>query len=196
MIPYAGEMKTPTIPDALLAEASEAVIKALQRAFDEGYERGRLDAVNRVMAAAQGIATGPIEAMARGYDVPKSLIGGAGGGGEKVHPNAAEKRRFPYGAVAEAFRTALKRAGPFGASRDSLIEWVSQILGEDVSDMNHRDTLKRLKKSGHLTMRAGRYFAGPALLGQNENGAAEAAPDADEGATSSNDSQGRLPDVG
>src|SRR5690606_27997429 len=95
MIPYAGEMKTPTIPDALLAEASEAVIKALQRAFDEGYERGRLDAVNRVMAAAQGIATGPIEAMARGYDVPKSLIGGAGGGGEKVHPNAAEKRRFP-----------------------------------------------------------------------------------------------------
>jgi hypothetical protein len=58
--------------------------------------------------------------------------------------------------------------------------------------MDHRDTLKRLRKANELRVIEGRYFAGPALA-RNENGAQAAmplsAPEADEGATSSNENR-------
>ncbi len=37
--------------------------------------------------------------------------------------------------------------------------------------MDHRDTFRRLKEKREMRIKEGRYFAGPALMGRNENGA-------------------------
>lgn len=93
----------------------------------------------------------------------------------KVHPNSAEARRFPYGAVANAFREALlsSTAKIFGLSRDDLIAQAGRILGQDISKMNHIDTLKRLKKSGDMVVVNGRHKPGPNLLGKMKSDAAK-----------------------
>jgi hypothetical protein len=94
----------------------------------------------------------------------------------ELHPNAAEARRFPYGAVTNAFRAALRGAGPWGLNREDLIGKASEILEADVGGMDHRDTFKRLKKSQEMRIENGRYFAGPKLAGRKENGAPATLP--------------------
>jgi hypothetical protein len=52
---------------------------------------------------------------------------------------------------------------PWGITHDELIKRVSEILQSDVSDMDHRDTIKRLKRAGDLFVQNGRYYPGPNL---------------------------------
>ena len=168
------------IPESIYGSAEKAFRDAIQRAFEAGYTQGQTDAAARMMAAAQGLTGGRTIDFSRAAPETSRKTES----GSASHPNAADNRRFPYGAVSKAFRGALTRYGSYGLTRDELIERVSELLGQDVSDMKHRDTLKRMKLSNELRQANGKYYPGSALTGLNENGAAEAAPDAGEAATS------------
>ena len=102
----------------------------------------------------------------------------------RPHPNAADARRFQYGAITNSIRASLQRAGAYGLSLDDLIGLVSEKLGQAVTAADLRDTLKRLKEKDELRVENGKHRAGPNLKPLNENGAASAAPDAGEATTS------------
>lgn len=135
---------------------SAQIADMVERAYAAGREAGLAEATERVLAAVRGVS------VPEG-NVERKENEGASIGENETHPNSAEARRFPYGAVANAFRMALRQNSFIGAKREVLIGKVSDILGEDVSDMNHIDTIKRLKKKRELVVENGLYKAGPGL---------------------------------
>ena len=172
--------QSPDSLDALLDEASGTLRSMLERAHAAGYQEGQAAAAQHILAAAKGMAEGGVAALAQSIR-PKTPMAYAGG-----HSNAADNRRFPYGAVANAFRAALRRAAIYGLNRMELIERVSEELGQSVAGMNHADTIKRLKRTGELQVDNGIYKAGPTLRLDEAEGApsgttSAGAPEADEG---------------
>jgi hypothetical protein len=105
----------------------ETLDKVIQEAFNAGYLKGADDVTQRVVAAAKGGAPAssqPPAARVR-LEVSPAVSGSTVDHVREMHPNSADARRFPYGAVANAFREALKRAGVFGQTHADLIKMVS-----------------------------------------------------------------------
>ncbi|MHA4838649.1 hypothetical protein [Sphingopyxis sp. MSC1_008] len=147
------------IPDSILVDingVAEQIRILMGRAYAAGHADGLGEATERIMNAVRGVAS-PKPLYEQKENDERSIKE------NETHPNSAEGRRFPYGAVANAFRSALRQVAFIGAKRDVLISKVSEILGEDVSDMNHVDTIKRLKRTKELIVANGIYKAGPAL---------------------------------
>lgn len=147
------------IPDSVLSDiegVADQIRILMGRAYAAGHTDGVSEATERIMNAVRGVAAPKPIPEQRENEVRSAKE-------NETHPNSAEGRRFPYGSVANAFRSALRQVAYIGAKRDVLISKVSDILGEDVSDMNHVDTIKRLKRTKELVVEHGIYKAGPAL---------------------------------
>ena len=160
------------VPDSVLADingVSEQIRILMGRAYAAGDADGGSEATERIMNAVRGVAA-PKPVFEQKANKERSTKE------NETHPNSAEGRRFPYGAVANAFRSALRQVAYIGAKRDVLISKVSDILGEDVSDMNHVDTIKRLKRTKELVVEHGIYKAGPALKRPDTMEAATVSP--------------------
>lgn len=129
----------------------------LERAYRAGYAAGSKDAAGRILAAAEQISHGTT-ASERVVNETTAQDG------TEAHPNSAEGRTFPYGAVTNAFRDVLIAAGRYGRPRDALVSAVEAVLGSPVSEQTVIDTIKRLKRKRELVVENGIHRAGPELV--------------------------------
>lgn len=148
-----------TAPDSLNADI-EAATQRLESAIKEAYLNGFAAGVAAANKAYESSLERSLSSsQLHEHDKNETSVPEK----NKRHPNSSSERRFAYGAVANAFRIALRRGSYIGATRDGLIAKVSEILGEDVSDMSHADTIKRLRRADELVIDRGLYKAGRAL---------------------------------
>ena len=172
---------TPASPvSAIVREADEFHRALLERAYEQGFKSGFAEAQRRILEAASITTT---VTVAKSVAKPARL-----GRKPRAHPNSSDARRFPYGAIANAFRSALLNRSGAGITTDEMIRAAAADLGIPAANIKHRDTIKRLREKNEMVTRNGLHFPGPALTAasQNGNGAAKAAPDADEVDASSN----------
>ena len=164
----------------IVREADEFNRALLERAYEQGFKNGFAEAQRRILEAASITTT---------VAVAKPVVKPARSGRKpRGHPNSSDARRFPYGAIANAFRAALINRSGAGITTDEMIRAAAAALGIPAANIKHRDTIKRLREKNEMISRGGLHFPGPALTAasQNGNGAALAAPDADEVEASSN----------
>ncbi len=164
---------TPQLND-LVGSLSEPLRAAIRSAYEAGYRDGNLSAFESILKAAKGIVPAPLGDF---MGTPQPSVR-AKAARPKVHWNSAETRPFRYGAVAGAFREALRMSPAMGLSKEELVETASAILEADPSTLKYRDTFKRLRDGDEMLHRNGRYFPGPGLIGgvQNENVAPNGKP--------------------
>ncbi len=111
--------------------------------------------------------------------------------------NATVRRGKPKGAISEAWRNALRRIHSTGTrlSYDAIAELYSFGTGETANMASVRDRIRSMVKSGLIDGNPQEGFtvtedAAKRFGFANENGEAEASPDADEATTSSNETGG------
>ena len=177
----------------IIDSIGEPLQLAIKNAFEAGYRAGEAAAIDRILKAAGQATSAQPTVQTRTF-----VMGDAN---QKAHWNSSEVRPFRYGAVANAFRQAMRKAPAHGMTRDELLEEAGRSLNAPPNVIKYRDTFKRLRESNEMLFSNGRYFAGPGLIGrsQNENGAlidkSESAPEDEGGATPSNESQASLDDL-
>lgn len=183
------KINPPSPVSAIIREGEVFNRELLERAYDQGFKAGFGEAQRRILEAATvatSLSVAPAvvaQRPARGRATRKS----------RAHPNSSAQRRFPYGAIANAFRKALLHRSGAGITTDEMIRAAATDLGISPNDIKHRDTIKRLREKDEMVTHGGLHFPGSALLAdaQNGNGAqngqAASAPSAGEGPTSPNE---------
>lgn len=155
------EIKT---PESIADEASDHVRRLIGEAYDAGYAAGSAAVADRIMQAA----------LAAGSTVKPAPAVSASEAAEQqpalkrrrtAHWNSSDVRPFPYGAVSNAFREALRQAPEAGLSKDEFFEAAGKVLNADMATVKYRDTFKRLKESDEMRVVNGRFYAGAGLIG-------------------------------
>ena len=125
---------TPASPvSPLVGEADDFLRALLERAYEQGYKSGFNEAQRRILEAASATTLmGASITTARPVKENPT-----------VHPNSGEARRFPYGAIANAFRSALLRSTAAGISTDDMLRAAAAELGIRAVDIKHRDKIGR-----------------------------------------------------
>lgn len=131
--------------ELLISEMASAV----RRAYDEGYRRGSLDAVEKMTrAVSPTVASGPIPQSTLPLSLP---------------PRRGERARmFSYGTIINLFRRALIKAADTGLSRQQLVEYC-RLSGTEITVNQYRETIKRMTGGKEAIRQHGVYFAGPKI---------------------------------
>jgi hypothetical protein len=124
---------------------------AIRRAYDEGYRRGSLEAVEKMTRA--------VTPSIAGANLPAIQPHHA------LSPQSGRRSRmFSYGTVINMFRRALIKAHDTGLSRQQLVEYC-RMSGAEITVNQYRETIKRMTGGDEAVRMHGVYFPGPKIRG-------------------------------